>query len=95
VTGPVALYLGVLAATVGEWDHADTYFTTAAAIQERIGAPTWLARTRVEWARILLARAEAQDAEEANDLLRQALTTARELGLPIIEREAVALLSEA
>jgi hypothetical protein len=95
VTGPVALYLGVLAATAGEWDHADTYFTTAAAIQERIGAPTWLARTRVEWARILLARAEAQDAEEANDLLRQALTTARELGLPIIEREAVALLSEA
>jgi class 3 adenylate cyclase len=93
--GPVAFYLGVLARTVGDWDDADAYFSNAAATHERIGAPTWLARTRLEWARMLLTRAEPGDAEMAADLLHQALETARALGLPPIERDAAALLSGA
>ena len=92
VTGPVAFYLGVLATTVGDWDNAEAHFTSAAATHERIAAPTWLARTRLEWARMLLARAEPGDGERAHDLLRQALATARELGLANIERGAVELL---
>jgi class 3 adenylate cyclase len=95
VVGPNALYLAVLATTVRDWDAADAYFRDAAATHERIGAPTWLARTRLEWARMLLTRAESGDAERAHDLLRQALETARELGLPPIERDAAALLSGA
>jgi hypothetical protein len=42
---------------------------------------------------MLLARAEPKDGERAQDLLVQALATARELGLPNIERGAVELLS--
>src|SRR5439155_20534325 len=75
VAGPVAFYLGGLAKTVGDWDAADAYFSDAAATHERIGAPTWLARTRLEWARMLLTRGEPGDAERAADLLHQALET--------------------
>jgi class 3 adenylate cyclase len=92
VTGPVAFYLGVLATTVGDWENAEAHFASAAATHERIAAPTWLAHIRVEWARMLLARAEPGDGERALDLVRQALATARELGLANIERGAVELL---
>ena len=95
VTGPVAFHLGLLATTAGEWDEAESYFAAAAVIQERIAAPTFLARTRVEWARMLITRAGRDDAVRAHDLLNKALTTARERGLAKLERDAVVLLSEA
>ena len=93
VTGSVAFYLGLLCTTVADWKQADRYFAAAAATHDRIGAPAWLARTRVEWARMLLARAETGNGERAHDLLRQTLGTARDLGLANIERSAVELLS--
>jgi hypothetical protein len=51
-----------------------------------------LARTRLEWARLLLTRRHPGDADTARDLLGQALATARELGLGGIERHAAALV---
>jgi class 3 adenylate cyclase/tetratricopeptide (TPR) repeat protein len=93
VFGPVSFHLGLLAATAGDWEEAEAYFAAAAATQERINAPVWLARTRVEWARMLLTRAESNDGERAHGLLRQALGTARERGLSKLEGDAVALLS--
>lgn len=60
-------------------DDAETWFAAAAATHERLGAPHWLARTRLERARMLLARGAAGDAERARELLGQALATAREL----------------
>jgi hypothetical protein len=94
VTGPVSYYLALLATTAGNWREAEAQFTAAAATQERIGAPTYLARTRVEWARMLLSRREPGDADRAATLLHQALDTARALGLPPIESDTVALLAE-
>ena len=91
--GAVAHYLAVLAATFGDFDEAERRFAEAATTHERIGAPTWLARTRVEWARMLLTRAKPGDTEQAHDLLHQALATARDRGLTNIERRAVELLS--
>jgi hypothetical protein len=91
--GAVAHYLAILAATFGDFDEAQSRFAVAATTHERIGAPTWLARTRVEWARMLLARAKPGDTEQAHGLLRQALATARDRGLTNIERRAVELLS--
>ena len=58
VLGAVAHYLAVLAATFGDFDEAQSRFAVAAATHERIGAATWLARTRLEWARMLRARAK-------------------------------------
>jgi hypothetical protein len=91
--GSVAFYLGLLARTIGDWPEAEAYFAAAAATHERMGAPAWLARTRLEWARMLLTRGEPGDGERAHDLLSQALAPARELGLASIERDAVSLLS--
>ena len=68
------------------------HFATAAGTHEGIEAPTWLARTAPGWARMLLARPGPRDAERARELLGNALTTARELGLGNVERRAVALL---
>jgi hypothetical protein len=64
----------------------------AVAKESRIQAPIWLARTRLEWARMLLTRHQPGDLERARELLGQAITSARELGLGNLERKAVALL---
>jgi tetratricopeptide (TPR) repeat protein len=90
--GSVAHYLGLLAATLGRFEDAEQHFAAADATNQRIGAPAWLARTRLEWARMLLARGGTGDMERARELLRQALSTARELGLARVEQRAAALL---
>lgn len=48
-SGAVAHYLAVLARTLGRDHEADRWFAAAAEVHERLGAPTWLARTRREW----------------------------------------------
>jgi tetratricopeptide (TPR) repeat protein len=90
--GAVVHHLGLLATTLGRFDEAERHFAAAATMHERLGAPTLLARTRLEWAHMLLVRREAGDAERARRFLGHALITARELGLGNVERRAVALL---
>ena len=91
--GAKAHYLALLATTLGDFDEAERCFTDAATTHERIGAPHWLARTRLEWARMLLRRDRPGDTQRAQDLLGQTLTIARERGLANIERRAVQLLT--
>jgi hypothetical protein len=91
VGGPVSYFLGLLATTVGEWAEAEARFAAAAATQQRVGARGWLARTRLEWARMLLARSEPGDEGRARELLSQALAAASEIGLAAIERDAADL----
>jgi class 3 adenylate cyclase len=93
--GSVAHYLGLLATTLGRFDEAEERFAAAEATHDRIGAPIWLARTRLEWARMLVSRRGPGDAERARGLLDQALATATELGLGWVEREARQVLVEA
>ena len=93
VGGSVALYLGLLATTTADWSEAQSYFEAAAATHERIGAPSWLARTRVEWARMLLARAGTKDAEQARELLGLARAAASEFDLRKIEDDVTELLA--
>ena len=92
--GALAHYLGLLATTLDRFDEAEARFAAAAATHERIGAPAWLARTRCEWAAMLLRRGEPGHADRARHLLDQALATARDLGLANVERRTLALLSE-
>ena len=91
--GTVAHYLGILDVTLGRFDDADVRFAAAATTHERLGTPCSLARTRLEWGRMLLTRRQTGDPERARELLGQALATARELGLANVERRAVELLS--
>jgi hypothetical protein len=92
--GSVAHYLGMLATTLGRFDDAESRFAAASATHTRIDAPCWLARTRLEWARMLIARDAEGDAGRARDLLGQALHTAHELGLGTVERRSLGLLAE-
>jgi tetratricopeptide (TPR) repeat protein len=91
-TPSVSFHLGLLAGFLGRFDAAEEHFTEAAADHERIGAPTYLARTRLEWARTLLARGGTGDEDRARALLIEASAVAEELGLLGVEREAAALL---
>ena len=95
VTGTVAFYLGLLCTTAGDWPAAEEYFGAAATTHQRIQAPAWLARTHLEWARMLQARGQPGDADRADRLLLQALSLARERGLPGVECDAGRLLSGA
>ena len=70
------------------------FFTAADATNTSIPAPGWSARTRLEWARMLVTRRQTGDLERARHLLAEALATARELGLGNVERRAVTLLGE-
>jgi tetratricopeptide (TPR) repeat protein len=91
--GSLSYSVALLATTLGRFEEAEARFGTAAATHARLGAPIWLARTRFEWARMLLARRQPGDTERARELLGQALATARELDLANIERRAAELLA--
>jgi hypothetical protein len=93
VLGSVAHHLGMLATAVGDFESAEVSFAAAEATHERIGAPAWLARTRIEWARMHRDRAGPGDDRRSQALLGIALESARTLGLVGVERQAVALLA--
>ena len=84
--GAVAHFTGALAATLGRYDEADVWFAEAAAMEERAGSVACLARTRLDWARMLLRRAGPSDEDRATILLDQALATATSVGLGTVER---------
>jgi hypothetical protein len=89
--GAVDLYLGRLAATLGWRSHAERHFAAAAELHERLGMPTWLARTRHGWALLLME----DDSERGRELAGRALAAAREFGLGNLEHRASALLEGA
>jgi DNA-binding CsgD family transcriptional regulator len=83
--GAVSRYLGMLAATMERWEEAAQHFEDALAMNTRMGARPWLAHTQHEYAKMLLARNQPGDREEATALLNVALSTARELGMRALE----------
>jgi DNA-binding SARP family transcriptional activator len=79
--GPVARYLGILATTTSRWDEAARHFEDAIAINARVGARPWLAHTQDDYARMLLKRSQDGDHERARELLAEAVSTYRDLGM--------------
>lgn len=86
--GPVDHFLGGLAAVLGRYDEADTYFTQAAAFNNRVGAKFFAARTNLSWAGMLASRRTPGDAEKALELLTKAHTLAATQGYRTVERRA-------
>ena len=82
-TGPVARYLGILAATAERWEDAECHFERALDLSERIGARPWLALTRRDFGHMLRARGAAADRKRADELLRAACELAEEIGLSL------------
>ena len=90
--GPVAAALAPLAVQLDRLEEAERYFAEADEINERIRAPFFLARNRVAWARMLLARGGGE-AERATALLQSALEVAREYDCAGVVEEAEKLLA--
>ena len=55
--GAASRYLGMLAATLGEFDKAEAHFEHALEMNHRMGARPWLAHTKAEYALLLRRRA--------------------------------------
>jgi hypothetical protein len=92
--GPVSRALGVLASLIGDYSRAELHFTDALATSERIGAPPHVARTSADYARMLLARGDAGDAERAHALLTQARSIAERIGQSGVLADVVGLVEQ-
>ena len=68
------------------------HFRRAVAWCERVQAPTWLARTRCDWAGFLRTRGRAEDRQRSLELATAAKAGATELGMPEVAAQATALL---
>jgi len=90
--GPVSHYLGGLATVLGRHDEADTYFARSAAMNDRIGARFFAARTDLQWGTSLAERQRPGDPAGARDLLTRAHTAGRAHGYGTVERRAAAAL---
>jgi DNA-binding NarL/FixJ family response regulator len=83
--GAASRYLGILATIMQHWDKAEQHFQDALAMNARMGAKPWLTHTQYAYAVMLLSRKQPGDREQAISLLDEALATARELGMHVLE----------
>ena len=90
--GPVDHVLGLLAETTADFDLATGHFRDAVESARRVGARPWMARAQIALARTG-GRLLADD--HLRRLVADARSTARELGLGSVERDAAALSSPA
>jgi tetratricopeptide (TPR) repeat protein len=78
-------YLGVLAATMGKFDAAESALRNAIRIHDLVGAPLFRAESEIELARLLLDAGRASDAEP---LVASARAAAARRGAGLLTRAA-------
>lgn len=87
--GPAARFLGLLASTEGRLEDAARHFEAAIERSAAIEARPARARSRSDYARMLLARDEPGDRERALALATAAAEEAEELGMPALAERAL------
>ena len=92
--GSADRYLGMLAATLGEWERAEDHLDHAIEMDRRTGANTWLAHSLYERARVLLMRPQG-DGDRAAALLGEAAGLAERIGMTALMGRVAALGSAA
>jgi tetratricopeptide (TPR) repeat protein len=80
-TGATSRYLGKLAVGLGRWEDAERHFSHALELNAKVRARPWLARTQLDYARMLRVRGIPSDQARADELLRSAVSTFRSLGM--------------
>ncbi|MEU5400381.1 AAA family ATPase [Streptomyces sp. NPDC005963] len=88
ISGPAALWVGMLDAARERWDEAIVRFTQARRSAERLHARPWAARAGAELAAALLARGGDEDRGRAAELLADVRAEAEELGLAHVAARA-------
>jgi len=86
--GSVSHYLGILALTKGSWDDAADHLEDAMACHARLGAAPFHTRTRLEYARMLLARNATDDHAAVRPLIESVVEEADRLGMHAVLRDA-------
>lgn len=86
--GSVSRYLGLLATTLERWDDAERHFRDGLEMNERTGATLFAARTRHDWAGMLVKRGSPGDYNRAGELVDQVATVASDLDLPVLFEQA-------
>jgi DNA-binding CsgD family transcriptional regulator len=94
-SGAVSRVLGLLADLLGRRTEAAAHFEDALRAHERLGARPLLARTRYEYARMLLTGGAQAERVRALALLEGALGAARELGMSGLEEHVLTLHASA
>lgn len=89
--GPIAYYLGILAAALSRFDAAARHFEVAIETSERIGARPYLALAQGGYGAMLARRGATLDRQRARQLLADALQSAQELGMNQLYDEVVAI----
>jgi DNA-binding CsgD family transcriptional regulator len=87
--GAADRHLGMLAATLGDWERAERHFEAALELNRQMGAQTWLAHTAHEYARMLLA--SGADRARVDALLGEAAALAERIGMPALLGRIAAL----
>ncbi len=86
--------LGLLSETLGRFDEAAAHYERAIEMDTRIESPPWVAHGQRDYGRLLLRRDAPGDRDHAALLLRQALRTAREIGLGKVAADCELLLAK-
>jgi class 3 adenylate cyclase/tetratricopeptide (TPR) repeat protein len=94
VGGSVAQVLGLLASALGDYDAAEAHFNHALAVHERLHAPYLLARTNLEWGRMLIGRARPGDRHHARAHLETALDLAQRYDCALVGQQAKSLAEQ-
>jgi hypothetical protein len=92
--GSCERFLGLLAATTGQWERARAHFQSAIAKNEAGGCPVAAAVVRRDYAEMLLARREPGDLATATALLREMLQAAQGAGMSVLVSHLQARLEE-
>jgi class 3 adenylate cyclase/tetratricopeptide (TPR) repeat protein len=89
--GTTSRALGLLASRIGDHRTAVRDLSDAIAIEERLGAPTYVARAKLALARMYFERGEAEDSRRASELLREADQIVEQHVLPTVATQIEAL----
>jgi hypothetical protein len=90
-TGSNQRTLGLLCSAMRRWQDAADHFERALAANERLGAAPALARTQLDYAKMLLAKGDDDAGGRVQVLRDEALRSARELGMQRLEADANAI----
>jgi len=92
--GPVALYAGMLATTLGRYADAEAHLRRAIEMSMRLRSGPWLAYARCAEARLCLERDAAGDRANAGTLLDQVIDAASRLGMKKLLDRALSMKAE-
>jgi len=86
--GPVAMYLGMLAAALGSHEVAEDHFAEALRVSRKLDAPYWVARTEFEWSTMLVQQDQSDDSHHAYEMMARVLDVAKRYGFGALETRA-------